>query len=799
MRSGISHGRGSPLLLLAGGPVILLSLGLILGQIQVGTVRGVVRDPSGAPLSGAMLTLEEPFMGYSREALIGASGEFVFNNVPFALHRLRVEADGFQTVERSVHVRSNIPVVLEVQLSLLAAAEEVIVEAEFLPERYSSTTEVNFSENLIQLLPGARPSGGLQQIIATVPGWATEDNGLLHARGVDNGFLLVTDGVPLTDRVDALFASSMDTEMVQSIQVINGHIPTEYGNASGGVINVIPKSGIDSSFGGSVSLAAGNFRMGEAAYTMHGNVQQKFGFFFSSALSGSGARYLDPVDPRNFNNRGGALRLNGRTDWHPTDRDILIANVSVNGSDFRVTNTFEQEVAGQRQRQELRDNSQSLTWQRTWASETVTNLGWYRRSYQAELLPSLQDTPISARQFREHVRQGFLFNLTHFFRGHLLKTGAEAQRVTPREFFSFFVNDEEEAEEAELSDEVLEFDADDPFEFRDRAVRGQASWYIQDTFSPEENLTVNAGIRFDHTALLVADSQFSPRVGAVYYIPGTRTSFRGSYNRLFMPPQVENLLLSSSQQARQLSPFSTPEGEGGAAVPPERQHAFEVGFAQDVAGLIRLDGAYWWRYVRNYADPNVFLGTTIIFPNAVAEGEAEGLDFRIDVPERNGWSGFLSYSNSRVFQIGPINGGLFLEEEVIEIGPGTRFTPDHDQRNVGAFGITYRHRKTGLWTSFSGRHESGTPLEVEEEELPELMERPGAELVNFERQRVLPRTLFDLSVGADLFDSDSLSVRLQFDVRNLTNEEFAYNFGNPFSGTHFGYPRLWNSRLKFIF
>ena len=799
IRSWMTHGRGSFLLLLAGGPVVVLSLGLLNGQIQVGTTRGSVTDPTGAPLPGARLTLEQPLTGYSREATTGTSGEFVFHNVPFALHRLRVEAEGFQTVERSVHVRSNIPVVVNVQLSLLAAAEEVTVEAEFLPEKYSSTTEVDFSENVIQLLSGARPSAGLHQIIATVPGWSVEDNGILHARGVDDGFLFVTDGIPLTDRVDALFSGSMDTEMVQSMQVINGHIPTEYGNASGGVINLVQKSGIDRSFGGSVALGAGNFRTGEAAYTMHGNVQRKIGFFFSQAASGSAARYLDPVDPRNFNNRGGALRLNGRTDWHPTEQDTLIANVSVNGSDFRVTNTFEQELAGQRQRQELRDNSQSLTWQRTWNSDTVTNLGWFRRSHQAALLPSPQDTPLSARQFREHVRQGFLLNLTHFWRGHLLKVGAEAQRVTPREFFSFFVTDEEEAQGTDLSEQVLEFDSTNPFEFRDRATRGQASWYIQDTFSPLENLTLNAGIRFDHTAVLVAASQFSPRVGAAYYISGTRTALRGSYNRLFMPPQVENLLLASSEDARRLSPFSTPEGEGGAVVPPERQHAFEVGFAQDLVRLIKLDGAYWWRFVRNYADPNLFFGTTVIFPNAVAEGQAQGLDVRIDVPERKGWSGYLSYSNSRVYQVGPINGGLFLEEEVIEIGPGTRFTPDHDQRNVGSFGVTYHHRRTGLWTSFSGRHESGTPLEVDEDELDELMERPGAELVNFERQRVLPRTLFDLSVGTDLFESDPVSLRLQFDIRNLTNERFAYNFGNPFSGTHFGYPRLWSTRLKITF
>jgi hypothetical protein len=149
-----------------------------------------------------------------------------------------------------------------------------------------------------------------------------------------------------------------------------------------------------------------------------------------------------------------------------------------------------------------------------------------------------------------------------------------------------------------------------------------------------------------------------------------------------------------------------------------------------------------------------------------------------------------------VTQIGPINGGLFLEEEILEIGPGTRFVPDHDQRNVGTFGVTFRHRGSGFWASFYGRHESGTPLEVEEEDLGEVMERRGAELVDFDRMRVKPRTLLDVAAGARIFSGRVAEIDLQLDARNLTGAEFAYNFSNPFSGTHFGHPRLISARVK---
>src|SRR5262249_5195704 len=154
-----------------------------------------------------------------------------------------------------------------------------------------------------------------------------------------------------------------------------------------------------------------------------------------------------------------------------------------------------------------------------------------------------------------------------------------------------------------------------------------------------------------------------------------------------------------------------------------------------------------WRNFRNVNDPNVFFNTTIIFPNSVATGFSRGVDVRLDVPERRGWSGWLSYTNMRLLQTGPLNGGLFLTKELIEIGPGIRFIPDLDQRNTGAFGVVYRHHRNGLLLSLTGRHESGVPLEVEDERLEDLKSAPGADLIDFRRGRVKPRTIINLSAG----------------------------------------------------
>lgn len=77
--------------------------------------------------------------------------------------------------------------------------------------------------------------------------------------------------------------------------------------------------------------------------------------------------------------------------------------------------------------------------------------------------------------------------------------------------------------------------------------------------------------------------------------------------------------------------------------------------------------------------------------------------------------------------------------------------------------------------------------------------RPGAELVNFDRRRVRPWTTLDFSTGADFFADERVTIRLQFDIQNLTDHRFAYDFGNPFEGTHFGHPRMYSGRIKFTF
>jgi len=65
--------------------------------------------------------------------------------------------------------------------------------------------------------------------------------------------------------------------------------------------------------------------------------------------------------------------------------------------------------------------------------------------------------------------------------------------------------------------------------------------------------------------------------------------------------------------------------------------------------------------------------------------------------------------------------------------------------------------------------------------------------------RIKPYTVFNFAAGMKVLNTDHLAVDLHFDVQNIFDKQFAYNFGNPFSGTHFGNPRLVGGGLKLTF
>jgi outer membrane receptor protein involved in Fe transport len=759
-------------------------------QLQQGIVTVILIDQQQRPVVDSRVTLADPLGVPLVTVATDAAGRAVFAGLAVGRYQVQALTETAAPLQLPLNVVSAVPVEMTVKVPA-SVTDRVLVEGTPLDETLSRGTIAGSS---IASVPARLRSRALQDVVATLPGWFTEDNGLLHVRGVDDGFLYVIDGIPIYERIDAVSGIAPDLSSVSTLNVVTGYVPPEFGHKAGGVIEL--RSASAESWNASIDATGGSDTLRDLSGAAGGRLGELLTLRVGGAAVAS-HRFLDPLHPESFHNRGQQSSTFGLIEWSGRERDRVSAGWEYGRSAFDVPNTAEQEEAGQDQRQRNDQIFLHASWQRTWSANVVSQAAMYHRRTNARLDGSPFDTPLNAHADRSLLRTGGLFAVSRQHERHLVKAGVEWQMLALDEMFSFAVTDEDEAEDAGFRQEALQFTPENPFLFSGEREPMMFSAFAQDTWHLGSRVTLSGGFRFDRSELLLTRSQLSPRVGAAFRF-SDRTLVRAALSRLFQPPQPENLLLSSSPEARVLSSIEV-EGEvGGADVEPERQWSGELGVEQRI-GRARLDLAYWRRDMRDVADPNVFAGTTIIFPNAVASGRAHGLEARLEVPRQRGWSGYVNWAVAKVIQTGPIHGGLFLEDEVEEIGPGVEFSPDHDQRMTAGGRVTWEHGGSGVMLSMTARYESGTPVQQEDDDLDALMDRPGADRVDFDAGRTKPRTVVSLLASAPVFRSASVTGTVGVQVLNLFDADYAYNFGNPFSGTHFGAPRSAAVSFRFSF
>jgi outer membrane receptor protein involved in Fe transport len=792
------------------GVILLSASSIIIGQARIGSLQGVVKDPTGALVPDAKVTVTQPVTGYHQTVQTDAQGSFKLVNVPFNTYKVRAEAAGFQPVEKSVDLETTIPVSLELALSLEQASAAVTVSTDagamLETDRTSSDTDLN--QSLLERPLGAAPSRAIESMVASTPGFVTDDNGRMHPRGSESQVQYVVDGVPVTDNMSSIFSTSLDARTLRTVEVLTGGIPAEFGDKLAGVINVNTRSGLEGPTQGGLSFSGGSFSTGEVAadFSTH---TRKLGFLTNLSASTS-QRYLDPPTLDNFHNFGRTGKAFFRLDYQFDANNTLRGVFNFGGSNFQVPNRTAQEIAGQDQRQRLRDNSQNISFQHIFSPDTVAQFSFFHRQSNAKLISNPSATPVVAQQDRTLQNYGGIGSIALTRGSHNIKFGGQFTITPVDEHFTFYPTapfpDLEDEDGNVFPNPINTFTAANPFSFNGSKTGRTLSAYVQDRFTVLKNLTLDLGVRYDHYKLLITDHAISPRLSVAYYIPKTKTTFRASYNRLFQPPPAENLLLASSAEAATISPIAVLRGITTIEpILPDKEHAFEGGMQQLLSNYLRLNLTVYQKRIQNFSDKDQFFETGVIFPIAISSGRVTGEEIRLESTDIHGFHGFASYANARAFGVTPIKGGLFLGEDPQDLFlSGLKFANDHDQRNEAQFQLSYNHRKSGLYAMFNGRYDSGVPADLE----------PGTTLaeftaqgfdprlyneLDFQRGRVRPRMILDFSVGADLMQKERVSMNLQFDVQNLTNELFLYNFESVFSGTHVGYPRLFSGKLSFRF
>jgi outer membrane receptor protein involved in Fe transport len=784
---------------------LLLLPPTVAAQSNASIIRGIVTDKNNAVVAGATVQLINAVTRYSQTTTTDSQGAYRLIDVPFNDYLLTVEAKGFETTTREVKVHSNLAQQIDVQLGVAGVRQEVNVTAEpglIEPEKTAPTTVID--RNLIQRFPTSQPSRSAEEIIATAPGWTEDANGRLHARGIEYQVQYSLDGIPIYDTIADTFASAPDPRNFRSVEISTAYLPAEYGNKLAGIIAVTSRSGLEIPTQGSVTLSGGSFSTFETAFDVGGH-SRKFGYFASFAGSTTD-RFLDPPAIDNFHNNGQAVKGYFKLDYTPSEHNIFRFSVFANQQRFDVPNLPDQEEEGQNQRRRTHDNMQSFSWEHIFSPHLVSMLAVYQRYNAANLRSNEETGPVFAEQSRHHANYGLLGSLTWHKSRHTIKSGFEFTRFPVTESFTLSFTDLAEVleKQPDLPEEVQGFVFPNAFFFNDHHTGWEGSAYVQDHINATSHLTFDLGVRFDGYHFLVDKNFVSPRLGMAYYIEKTKTVLRAAYNRFMETPALENLLLSSSEEARIFSPAGEEGGPEGAPVRPSREWQIDVGFQQGLGRYVRLDADFYYRRLKNPPEITNFLETGLIFPATLDHSRSKGIETRLDLARVHGFSGYVSYTNLHIYGFAPITGGLFLGEAVdLSQRPGSRINIEEDQRNTLAFQFMYDRLPGGFWTAFGGRHDSGFSVELEPDANIEefAMEFPEKVLdrVNFERGFIKPHTVFNWSIGKDIRLNEHLTLSGQFNIQNLVDQFYLITFESVFSGTTIGRPRNYSGRLSLNF
>ena len=144
-------------------------------------------------------------------------------------------------------------------------------------------------------LPLESPSSSVSSLVTLAsPGVSSDSNGLFHGMGdhAENSFSV--DGQPITDQQSKVFSNQIPLDAVQSLEVIEGAPPAEYGDKTSLIINVTTRSGLGIKLPkGDVTTSYGSF--GTPAGFDLGYGGQKWGNFISADGLNTG-RFLDPPE-----------------------------------------------------------------------------------------------------------------------------------------------------------------------------------------------------------------------------------------------------------------------------------------------------------------------------------------------------------------------------------------------------------------------------------------------------------------------------------------------------------------------
>ena len=589
----------------------------------------------------------------------------------------------------------------------------------------TGATSYEVTHQAIEALPQG-VNTGLDKVLLQVPG-VTQDSaasGDLHVRNEHGNVQYRINGIQLPDGVGA-FGQILDTGIVGSLALITGALPAQFGLRTSGVVDIQTKTDAFNN-SGSVSLYGGSHQT-ITPYFEYGGTAGQTQYFVTGRYLQNNLGLENPT-PANEAIHDHTTQERGfayvSTVLDPTSRLTYIGGIynaafqipnnpgqPANFTAFGL-NTFDSSQLNERQ-YEL-TNFNVVSYQKS-AGDIDYQLSYFNRYNQIHYRPDLVgDTLINgvaSDVYRQSVTNGIQEDTAwRIGYSHTLRFGfsVSAERSLVTNISTVLPVDPATGNQ---TDPVTGAPFGPPFNVFDSSSK--LGWligtYVQDEWKITNQLTLNAGLRFDQMYQYVDANQLSPRINLTWK-PQDDTTFHVGYARTFTPPTQ---VIAAPVNLALVTPPTAPANTQTPAVPindpvlPERANVFDIGIVQKIRAIPGLEVGIdaYYKLARDLLDDGQFGQAYVLSGFNYANGINEGVELKANYTNGN----FRAYGSlAWATQIGKdivSNQFLFGPDELAFIANHFIFT-DHAQQLTASAGASY------LWdgTRFSASMIYGSGL-----------------------------------------------------------------------------------------
>jgi len=548
----------------------------------------------------------------------------------------------------------------------------------------------------------AAPGGDnvqLNQVILQAPDVAQDSFGQTHIRGEHNGLQYRLNGIILPEGI-AVFGQTLDPRLIQSLKLITGALPAEYGLDTAGIIDLTTKSGALEPHG-AVSLYGGS----------HGEVQPSFydggtegsltyfvtGDYLRSDLGiESPDASVTPLhdttkqyhgfgyfeDLIDSDNRVSVILATSRDKFQIPDQPDLTPGLglSVNGvSDYPSADLNENQT-------EINDYGIVSLEHIQGALDVQSSLilRYASLTFTPDALGDLLYNGVAQNAFKRDVSYGWQTDSSYQAGDyHTVRAG-------------FYLQYDKAT--SDTTSQVLPVGAngiqtsDIPLSIIDNGDESQSieSAYIQDEWKLLPPLTLNYGLRFDHFNAYSSGQQVSPRINLVWK-PIEGMTVHGGYSRYFSPPPFE--LVGSESLAKFAGTTNAPAVDEDTAPLAEKANYYDMGIEQRFSNGFTTGVDTYYKQSVNLIDEGQFGAPIILTPFNYRHGQQYGAEFT-ESYSRGHFAGYLNFATQRArgkqIETAQFN---FSADDLAYI-TDHYISLDHEQQYTGSAGVSYEWRHT---------------------------------------------------------------------------------------------------------